>query len=210
MQAEPQHDAQKRQRRTGNLAEGVPKTSMSSQTQGIHATSPDSSIDLCDYAASEVFPHGTASSLASRATQEGVAVSVQVHEDVVSEVTRLRESFDHVQTALDQSVTERKQLREILDQVQRAREQSRTELAQLREQMNRLSSIDSVGKRLRKVEYNLFRLDGQVELLTKMHSTGKTSLLQAQAPSGPRDKDHAMASASQRKTLGVCETCAED
>uniref|UniRef100_M4B852 Uncharacterized protein n=1 Tax=Hyaloperonospora arabidopsidis (strain Emoy2) TaxID=559515 RepID=M4B852_HYAAE len=156
---------------------------MSSQTQGIHATSPDTGIELCDDAASEASPHGTASSLARRATQEGVVVSVQAHEDLVSEVARLRESFAHVQTALNQSVTEEKQLQWILDQMQRARELSSTELAQLREQMNRLGSIDSVEKRLQKVEYNLPRLDGQVELLMKMHLTGTTSLLQAQAPS---------------------------
>uniref|UniRef100_M4BBU9 Uncharacterized protein n=1 Tax=Hyaloperonospora arabidopsidis (strain Emoy2) TaxID=559515 RepID=M4BBU9_HYAAE len=112
-------------------------------------------IELCDEAASEVSPHGIVSSLARRATQEGDDASAQAHEDLVSEVKRLRESFAHVQTALDQSVTERKQPRENLDQVQRAYEQSSTELAQLREQMNRLGSIDSVDKRLWKVEYNL-------------------------------------------------------
>ena len=84
----------------------------------------------------------------------------------------------------------RKQLREILDQVQRAREQSSTELAQLRRQMNRFGSIESVDKRLRKVEFNLPRLYGQVELLTKMHLTGTTFLLQTKAPSGPREKNH--------------------
>ena len=77
---------------------------------------------------------------------------VRAHEDLVSEVTQLHESFDHVKTALDHSVAERKQLRGILGQVQRAREQSSTELAQLHEQMNRLGSIDSVDNRLRKVE----------------------------------------------------------
>ena len=69
----------------GNLAEGVPHTPMSFQTQGIHATSPDTGIDLCDDAASEVSPHRTLSSLARRATQEGVVVSVQAHEDLVSD-----------------------------------------------------------------------------------------------------------------------------
>ena len=64
---------------------------VSSQTQGIHATSPDTSIDLCDDAASEVSPHGTVSSLARRAAQKRVDVSVQAHEDLVSEVKRLRE-----------------------------------------------------------------------------------------------------------------------
>ena len=77
--------------------------------------------------------------------------------------------------------------------MQRAHEHSVTELDQLREQMNRLGSIDSVDKLLQKVEYNLPRLDGQVELLTKMYLTGKTSHPQAQAPSGPREKDHDMA-----------------
>ena len=142
MQAYPYLDAQKRQRRTTNHAEGVPQTPMSSQTQGIHATSPDTGIDLCDDADSEASPHGTASSLVRRVTQEGVGVSVQAHEDLVSELTPLRESFAHVQTALDQSVAERKQLWEILDQVQQSREQLSTELAQLREQMNCLGSID--------------------------------------------------------------------
>ena len=77
--------------------------------------------------------------------------------------------------------------------MQRAREQSSTELAQLRELMNRLGSIDSVEKRLQKVEYNLPRLVGQMELLTKMHLTGTTSHPQAQAPSGSREKDPDMA-----------------
>uniref|UniRef100_M4BRV1 Uncharacterized protein n=1 Tax=Hyaloperonospora arabidopsidis (strain Emoy2) TaxID=559515 RepID=M4BRV1_HYAAE len=77
------------------------------------------------------------------------------------------------------------QLREILDQVRRAREQSSTELAQLCEQMNRLGSIDSVDKRLRKVEYDLPRLDGYIDRLTNMQLAGTTSHPQAQAPSGP-------------------------
>ena len=53
VQADPQGDALKRQRRTGNLVEGVSQTPMSSQTQGICTTSPDTGIDLCDDAASE-------------------------------------------------------------------------------------------------------------------------------------------------------------
>ena len=85
-----------------------------------------------------------------------------------------------------------KQLRDVLFQVQRAREQSSTELTQLREQVIRLGSIVSVCKQLRKVEYNLPRLDGQVEFLTKMQLARMTSLLQAQAPSGPPEKDHHM------------------
>ena len=90
-------------------------------------------------------------------------------------------------------MTERKQLRENLDQVQRTHEQSSTKLAQLREQMNRLGSIDLVDERLRKVNYNPPRLDGQVELLTKMQLAETTSHPQAQASPGPQEKDHDMA-----------------
>ena len=75
-----------------NFVEGVPQTPMSTQTQGIHATSPDTSIDLYDNAAPEFSPHGAASSLARRATQEGVGVSVPVHGYLVLEVMHLRES----------------------------------------------------------------------------------------------------------------------
>ena len=57
VQADPQRDARKRQRRMGNLAEGVPQTPISFQTQGIHATSPHTGIDLCNDAASEVTPN---------------------------------------------------------------------------------------------------------------------------------------------------------
>ena len=99
---------------------------------------------------------------------------VQAHKDLVSEVARLRESFAHVHSAMDQSVTERKQL---------------------------LVSIDSVDKPLREVKYSLPWLDGQVEPLTKVQLSGKTSLLQAQAPSGPREKNHDVS--SQRRTLGL-------
>uniref|UniRef100_M4BAT4 Uncharacterized protein n=1 Tax=Hyaloperonospora arabidopsidis (strain Emoy2) TaxID=559515 RepID=M4BAT4_HYAAE len=104
MKADPQRDARKLQRRTGNLAEGVHQTPMSSQTQGIHATSPNTGIDLCDDATSEASPHGVTSFLLVEKTQEGAVVSVQAREYLVSEVTRLRESFVQVYTALDQPV----------------------------------------------------------------------------------------------------------
>ena len=72
MQADPQRDTQKRQRRTGNLVERVPQTPMISHTQGINATSLDTAIDLCDDAALEASTPGSASSLARRATRRRV------------------------------------------------------------------------------------------------------------------------------------------
>ena len=77
--------------------------------------------------------------------------------------------------------------------MQLGREQSSTELAYLREQMNSIGLIDSVDKRLQKVEYNLQQLGGQVKRLTKMQLSGTTSHPQAQVTSGPREKDHDMA-----------------
>ena len=77
--------------------------------------------------------------------------------------------------------------------MQLGREQSSTELAHLREQMNSIGFIDSVDKRLQKVEYNLPCLDDQVELLTTIQLAGTKYLLQVQAPSSPREKDHDLA-----------------
>ena len=91
-------------------------------------------------------------------------MSAQDHEDLVPEVKRLRDSFARVQTELDQYVIKKKQLWEILDQVQRAREHSSTEVSQLREQMNRLGSIESVEKRLQKVELTC------LDLMTRWNS----------------------------------------
>ena len=58
------HDVQKRQRRMGNLAEGVPQALTSFQTWGTFDTSPDTAIGRGDDASGESSPHGTVSSLA--------------------------------------------------------------------------------------------------------------------------------------------------
>uniref|UniRef100_M4C6Q3 Uncharacterized protein n=1 Tax=Hyaloperonospora arabidopsidis (strain Emoy2) TaxID=559515 RepID=M4C6Q3_HYAAE len=74
VQADPQRAAQNVNGVTGNLVEGVPQTPMSSQTQGIHATSPGTGIDLYDDVYLEASPRGTASSLARRAAEGGRCV----------------------------------------------------------------------------------------------------------------------------------------
>ena len=76
----------------GNIAEVVPQTPMSSQTQDIHAYSPDAGIYFCDDFTSGASPRGKLSSLARRATPEEAGVSVQVREELVFEVTCPRES----------------------------------------------------------------------------------------------------------------------
>ena len=63
MQADPHRDAQNRQWRKKNLAEGAPQTPMRSHHQGIHATLPYAGIDLSDDAASEASSRGTGKSL---------------------------------------------------------------------------------------------------------------------------------------------------
>ena len=75
--------------------------------------------------------------------------------------------------------------------------------------MKRFGSIDSVDKRLRKLEFNLPRLDGQVKLLTNIHLSGTTFFSQAKAAIGSREKDHDTSFASQHKILGVCASCTE-
>ena len=83
---------------------------MSSQTQDIDATSPDNGIILCADTAAGSCPRGTTRLFSRRAAQEDAGVSVQAHEDLVSEVMRLCESLARIQNALDQSEAERIQL----------------------------------------------------------------------------------------------------
>ena len=61
-------------------------------------------------------------------------------------------------------------------------------MPQLREKINLFSSIESIDKRMRKVGYNLLRLDVQVGLVTNIHLSGTTYFVRAQAPLGSRVK----------------------
>ena len=69
---------------------------MSSQTQDIDATSPDNGIILCADTAAGSCPRGTTRLFSRRAAQEDAGVSVQAHEDLVSEVLRLCESLARI------------------------------------------------------------------------------------------------------------------
>ena len=70
-QVDPELGAQKRQRRTGNLAEEVPQTPKSFPRVDTQATSPDTGIGPYDDVALEASPRETGDSLARQVTQGG-------------------------------------------------------------------------------------------------------------------------------------------
>ena len=58
-QVDPDHGAQKHPRHMDNLAKGVSRTLMSSQTQGTPVTSPDTGVGHDDDIVEVTSPHGT-------------------------------------------------------------------------------------------------------------------------------------------------------
>ena len=91
-QVDPELGAQKRQRRTGNLAEGVTQTTTSFPRLHTQATSPDTGIDPHDDVALKASPRETGDSLARRVTQEGAEISPGAFDALKHEVQLLRES----------------------------------------------------------------------------------------------------------------------
>uniref|UniRef100_A0AAV1US31 Uncharacterized protein n=1 Tax=Peronospora matthiolae TaxID=2874970 RepID=A0AAV1US31_9STRA len=83
------HDAQKPSKHMGSLAEGVPQTTMSFQTQGTHATLPDTGIGPDDDVVSLVSRHEIDDIHAHRAKSVAAGVPVEAHEKLVLEVKGL-------------------------------------------------------------------------------------------------------------------------
>ena len=100
-QLDPDHGAQKLPRRMDSPAGGVPRTPMSSQTQGTLATSPDTGIDHGGDAVAVSSQHGTVGSLACLATPVAVGVSAADHVNLVQEVNSLRETLGQTQRMND-------------------------------------------------------------------------------------------------------------
>uniref|UniRef100_A0AAV1VLB6 Uncharacterized protein n=1 Tax=Peronospora matthiolae TaxID=2874970 RepID=A0AAV1VLB6_9STRA len=94
-------DAQKSPKHMGSLAEGVPKIPMSFQTQGTHATLPDSVIGPDDDVVSVVSRHETDDTHAHRAKSVAAGVPVEAHEKLVLEVKGLQEALGKSQCMLD-------------------------------------------------------------------------------------------------------------
>ena len=104
-QDDPGHDVQKHQWRMGSLAEGVPQTPTSFQTQGTPATLPGTGIGHDDDVVSVVSRHETDDSHAHRAASVVAGVPAEDHARLVLEVNGLRETLGKTQSMLDAVLT---------------------------------------------------------------------------------------------------------
>ena len=84
----------------GNLAEGVSRTPMSSQTQSTAATSPDTGIDHDDDVVAVTYLHRTGGSLARQATPVASGVLAAAHAALVQTVNSLRETSNQTKSTL--------------------------------------------------------------------------------------------------------------
>ena len=153
------YDVQKRQRRMGNLVEGVSRTPVSSRTQGTLATSPDTGIGHCDDVVAEASPHGTEGPLAHREAPVAVGVSAEAHAEVVQELKCVRETVVQNQSKLEE---------------QNAR-------------LSRDLDIDH--RRLRELEHDMTRLEAQLDMLIRMSHPVAKPPISAQAPSSQQGTD---------------------
>uniref|UniRef100_A0AAV1T276 Uncharacterized protein n=1 Tax=Peronospora matthiolae TaxID=2874970 RepID=A0AAV1T276_9STRA len=87
------HDAQKHPKHMGSLAKGVPQIPMSFQTQGTHATLPDTGIGPDDDVVSVVSRHEIDDAHAHRAKSVAAGVPVDTHEKLALEVKGLQEAL---------------------------------------------------------------------------------------------------------------------
>ena len=100
-QVDPELGAQKRQRRTGNLAGEVPQTSKSFPKVDTQATSPDTGIGPYDDVALEASPRETGDSLARQVTQGGGQISTGAIDALKHEVQLLRESVARIECSFE-------------------------------------------------------------------------------------------------------------
>uniref|UniRef100_M4C2D5 Uncharacterized protein n=1 Tax=Hyaloperonospora arabidopsidis (strain Emoy2) TaxID=559515 RepID=M4C2D5_HYAAE len=101
LQVDPDRGAQKHPRHMGDIAEGISRTPMSSQTQGTLTTSPETGINHDDVFVEVPSPHGTGGSLARQATPVAVGVSAAAHEALVQEVKCFLETLGQTQSTPD-------------------------------------------------------------------------------------------------------------
>uniref|UniRef100_A0AAV1TGZ3 Uncharacterized protein n=1 Tax=Peronospora matthiolae TaxID=2874970 RepID=A0AAV1TGZ3_9STRA len=95
------HDAQKPRKHMGSLAAEVPQIPVNFQTQGTHATLPDTGIGPDDDVVSVVSRHEIDDTHAHRAKSVAAGVPVEVHEKLVLEVKGLQEALDKSQCMMD-------------------------------------------------------------------------------------------------------------
>uniref|UniRef100_A0AAV1UIL3 Uncharacterized protein n=1 Tax=Peronospora matthiolae TaxID=2874970 RepID=A0AAV1UIL3_9STRA len=95
------HDVQKHPKRKGNLAAGVPRIPMCSQTQSTHATLPDTGIGHEDDVASVISRSETEDTHAYRSASVVAGVPVAVHKKLVFQVKGLQETLGKTYCMLD-------------------------------------------------------------------------------------------------------------
>uniref|UniRef100_H3H1W1 Uncharacterized protein n=1 Tax=Phytophthora ramorum TaxID=164328 RepID=H3H1W1_PHYRM len=151
---------QKRPRRQGSLAGGVPQTPMSSASGGTLATSPDTGIDFGGDAEPQSVPRGSGDYPTHRATP-AAAMSHWVHrserEDTWDAMGSLRREVAH--------------LRETLYQAENAYNRSWHEIDQLRERVDWFEVPAALAIRVSDLERGLARLEGQVDLLLRLQQS---------------------------------------
>ena len=140
----------------GNLAEGVSQTPMRFPTRDTHATSPDTGFDHGVDDVEESFPRGADGSHACRATPEAVGVSAEEHAEVLRKL---------------------KSLRETVVQNQRFSDETQTRL---------FDELKSDRSRVRELELQLTRVQGQLDMLIQMSRPVAMPTFAAQATPNQR------------------------
>uniref|UniRef100_H3GYS0 Uncharacterized protein n=1 Tax=Phytophthora ramorum TaxID=164328 RepID=H3GYS0_PHYRM len=149
---------QKRPRRQGSLAGGVPQTPMSSASGGTLVTSPDTGIDFGGDAEPQSVPHGSGDCPAHRAKPVADAELHWVH----------RSELEDAWNAMGSLRREVVRLRETLHQAENAYDRSWHEIDQLRERVDWFEAPAALANRVSDLERGLARLEGQVDLLLRL------------------------------------------
>jgi hypothetical protein len=178
---------QKRPRRLGNPAEGVPQTPTSSQREGTHATVPSTGGGPGVDDALEYVPHESGDSPARRATP-AVADSA-----LVEEVDYLSRQLDQVRDSVSSMRPELARQRYMLDQAERSYHSVFDEVDDLRSRVEWVEDPQSSAQRLATLEEGLrtlgqgmARLEGQLEVLLRFQQQPPVAQpLAAPAPPNP-------------------------
>jgi hypothetical protein len=152
---------QKRPRRLGSLAGGVPQTPMSSQSGGTLATSPDTGYGPGVNDALEYVPHESGDSPARRATP-AAPVPTQDEEPV------RRHEMDQMTESLSDMRREVERHGRMLERAGADYDANVNEIRDLLERLDWYETPDSSLQRLQRLEQGLARLEGQLDLLLRL------------------------------------------
>jgi len=169
---------QKRPRRLGSLAGGVPQTPMSSQSGGTLATSPDTGYGPGVDDALEYVPHESGDSPARRATP-AAPVPTQDEEPV------RRHEMDRMTESLSDMRREVERHGRMLERAGADYDANVNEIRDLRERLDWYETPDSSSQRLQRLEQGLARLEGQLDLLLRLQQGAVAPPLRAPAPGAP-------------------------